>query len=419
MKKTTPTQLRILMLTEYFYPFDRGGSEWSVYHLSKSLLDLGSEVAVFKPNYGEKSYAVKDKIKIYRFPFLIYLKRKNAPITPFWHSNILWFVVSFVYLFITILKFKPTHIHIQGKYFIPQAVIAGKIIRLPVIVTLRDYIVLCPYAFCINRKNKYLSCSYGDLINKDLNLFQKNYLSSKNLISYFISFIAAIRGYLVSAILRFFLSQDTYKIAISKKVALIYKLNNIHVNKVIYNSISSVKAFPSKTKNYLVYAGRLTKGKGIDSFTKAYFSLSKTILLPKLLVIGDGPLKTLLKEYKLKNISLLGHLRQEEVLKVFRSAKAVVVPSIWEEPFGRVALEAIICQIPVLASNRGALPEIVINNRYGKIIEPSINNFKKELVKFLKNRNIYKKYLLTDKKLILDKFAYNPITAHLAVYKSL
>jgi len=56
--------------------------------------------------------------------------------------------------------------------------------------------------------------------------------------------------------------------------------------------------------------------------------------------------------------------------RLYVQADVVVVPSVWQEPFGRVALEALMCGTPVVASNRGGLGEIVQDGITGFIVEP-------------------------------------------------
>ena len=69
--------MKILFLCEYFFPFDRGGSEWSIYHLAKSLVNQGHNVCVFTPNFGALSQENLEGITIYRFPYYLKLKKPH------------------------------------------------------------------------------------------------------------------------------------------------------------------------------------------------------------------------------------------------------------------------------------------------------------------------------------------------------
>jgi glycosyltransferase involved in cell wall biosynthesis len=61
---------------------------------------------------------------------------------------------------------------------------------------------------------------------------------------------------------------------------------------------------------------------------------------------------------------------RRDVHGVMAAADLVVVPSVWEEPFGLVAAEAQILGVPVIASSRGALPELMGAGRFGLVFEP-------------------------------------------------
>ncbi|MBI5549660.1 MAG: glycosyltransferase family 4 protein [Deltaproteobacteria bacterium] len=60
---------------------------------------------------------------------------------------------------------------------------------------------------------------------------------------------------------------------------------------------------------------------------------------------------------------------RRDLHRVMSSADIVLVPSVWQEPFGLVAAEAQLLGVPVIASNRGALPELMGNGRLGLVFD--------------------------------------------------
>jgi len=77
----------------------------------------------------------------------------------------------------------------------------------------------------------------------------------------------------------------------------------------------------------------------------------------------------------------------EDIREAYSSSKLVVVPSRWEEPFGRVPAEAMVSGIPCVVSNRGGLPEVVGNT--GKIVQEinNVNEWVDKIKKSLSNHN--------------------------------
>ena len=118
--------------------------------------------------------------------------------------------------------------------------------------------------------------------------------------------------------------------------------------------------------------GRLTAQKGVDTLLRAAQIYSHTDEKPVTLIAGDGDLKQPLEELaarlKLDSVYFLGNQSHEQMIKLSNIADVVALPSVFE-PFGLVAVEALACGTPVIASRIGGLTQIV-NDQLGCFIEP-------------------------------------------------
>ena len=111
---------------------------------------------------------------------------------------------------------------------------------------------------------------------------------------------------------------------------------------------------PFGPRKGFVFVGRLSREKGVFDLIKA-FQGTKLCLT----IIGDGPERAALESEAGANINFAGRMSQEEISRVMQASQALIVPSVWEEIFGLVVVEAYANALPVIASKIGALAEIV------------------------------------------------------------
>lgn len=109
--------------------------------------------------------------------------------------------------------------------------------------------------------------------------------------------------------------------------------------------------------DYLMFAGRLIENKGLHVAEQ----VAKEVGLP-LLVCGEGPLK---RETEDGIVHFVGEVSHEERDGYMAHARAVLMPSLYNEPFGYVAIEAMANGCPVITPDWGAFPETVINGVSG------------------------------------------------------
>lgn len=111
-----------------------------------------------------------------------------------------------------------------------------------------------------------------------------------------------------------------------------------------------------------LYVGRLASEKGIKILADA---LSRSIVPFK--TIGVGPEAHLLQG--LPQITMSRSVPREKVFEAMRNAKYLVMPSIWYETFGLVMIEAFACRLPVIASDIGAMAELVEDGKTGLLFK--------------------------------------------------
>ncbi len=133
---------------------------------------------------------------------------------------------------------------------------------------------------------------------------------------------------------------------------------------------------------HFLFVGRLTEDKGVHVLIDAFTRLHRVHPHIRLVIVGSSffagaprtPYQAQLVEQAgdvLSAIVFTGFLPHEQLRGVYAQADAVVVPSIWQEPFGLVGLEAMSSQNCVIASRVGGLPELIVHEQTGLLVPPN------------------------------------------------
>ena len=149
------------------------------------------------------------------------------------------------------------------------------------------------------------------------------------------------------------------------------KVEKIHV---LYNGVDrKIKSFPKKKKEVL-FVGRLVPEKGVHFYVEAVKAIAHkhpewSFGLIGSFKLGDNKNRNFYSDTIIKKISSVGPQAQfygfqdqKFVEAKMKSASIVIIPSVWEEPFGLVAAEAMSSGACVIASKVGAIPEIIKDN---------------------------------------------------------
>ncbi len=168
---------------------------------------------------------------------------------------------------------------------------------------------------------------------------------------------------------RAWLKQCKYVVAVSKAVKQKCFPNAVIIENAYDDSLFVEKNIIRNKKSF-VFLGRLVSDKGADQAIEAFARL-KNILKEdfsslSLAIVGDGPemdaLQRLVSGYGLQQqVVFKGVLRGDELVNELNTHQYLLVPSVWEEPFGLVALEGMACGCIPVVSDGGGLPDAVGN----------------------------------------------------------
>jgi len=186
-----------------------------------------------------------------------------------------------------------------------------------------------------------------------------------------------------------------------KKIVEQWRVPNEKI-KVIYNAIeipNKVSEFDLKVKNNIVLnIARLEKWKNVDAVIISISKLNKVTLV----VVGDGAERSYLENLSKKlnaNVIFLGNIPHEKIFSLMKKAKVLVLVSYYEG-LSHVLVEACYMGLPIIASNVGGNPEVVINGKNGFLVEPNdVDDIATKINLIINNPNLESKFRENCKKI--------------------
>lgn len=305
-------------------------------------------------------------------------------------------------------KIDIVHVHNTLPLVSPSVYYAAKKCKISVVQTIHNFRLLCPGA-TFTRDNKICE----DCVEKSLLCSVKNKCYRGSVIQ---SLVSAFN-------LGFHRMIGTYKkvdgyIALTEfnksKLKTLIEEEKIFV-KPNFTYFEAIEMIEVKDRKYFLYLGRIDKLKGIDLILRAWEEIKDE----ELYIVGSGPYEETCKKYvlenKLDNVKFLGFRDKEEVQKILKYSKALIIPSQWYEGFPMTILESFALGIPVVGSDIGNISTIINNEVDGLLFKYNQPQDLKEKIYLLKNSNILK-YISNNAKEAFD-LKYNKKNNYMKLIK--
>lgn len=383
--------MRVLLVNKFHW--NKGGSEKYYFELGELLKQHGHEVTYFSME-DEKNIKTGDK-EYFVPKFDLNNSSKLKALDVIYNKENERIMEK------ALDEFKPDVVHLNNF----QRQLSASIIKpikkrnIPIVFTAHDVQAICPAITMMdNDKNPCELCMNG----KYINCIKK----SCNKGSKLKSALGAIEGYYYRNH-KIYTDKIDYIITPSEFYRTKFIEDGINPNKIqaIHNSIE-MNDYNVETKDdgYALYFGRLSKEKGILNLINAFAKCNKG----NLYIAGEGPekenIEKIIKENNLEDrVKLLGFLNKEQMTDVTRKCKFVVVPSIWYENCPYSVLETLAIGKPIIGSNMGGIPELVIDNENGFIYN-TVEELTEKMNLLFENEDLVKQFSKKSKELAKQNY---------------
>ena len=278
-------------------------------------------------------------------------------------------------------KEKPGIAHLHNIYhqLTPSIIPLLKKYDVKVVLTLHDGKLICPSYLMLNRGRICTDCADGSFWRP----FLKNCQAS---LPYGLLF--SIEAYWH----RWVKSYEKADLFITPSHFL-KKLVSKRIDpgriRVLRNGIETSTYSPEwADQGYILYFGRLSREKGVETLLKAHRRLTGRM---PLMVVGTGPLEEKLRD-KYGNDKFIGHKDGEGLKEIIGNAAFVVVPSEWYENCSMVVLEAMAMGKAVIGSRIGGIPEQIDDGTTGLLFKMGdVDDLREKMALLSQDQNMREK----------------------------
>ena len=370
--------MKILLINKFLFP--KGGDAISTLTTGKILSKYGHQVSLWGMDHPANP--------IYPFTDLFVRYVDYEGDAGFFSRagtamNILYSFEAKKKMAVLLEHVKPDIVHLNNfaHQIGPSILDVIKRQRIPVVMTMRDYKMVCPTYSMLCKSEICEKCRDGRFYHCGINRCTKGNL--------FKSLVNVSEMYLHHRILHIYDKIDLYispsRFLKDKVEEMGLKGEVVHLPNCV--DVAGFEAGFEWQEKSIVYVGRLSHEKGVETLINAVKNIGDIWLK----IIGDGPLKGVLEEKirkeNISNVAFLGYRAGKALHDEIRRSMFLVIPSEWYENNPRTVIEAFALGKPAVGARIGGIPELVRDWETGlTYTSGDVADLKEKITLMLKNK---------------------------------
>ena len=349
-------KLKIALVSDAIYPYNKGGKEKRIYEISTRLAKAGHEVHIYCMKWwkGKSNQRIENGVYLHAI----------SPLYPLYSGQRRSIRQALLFSLACFKLIKEDFDIIEVDHMPHFVLFSTKVVTF--------------------LKGKKLYATWNEVWGRK---YWNEYLGKLGDIAYIIEWISAHMPDRIVAVSKHTEKKLRDDLNIKNQITIVS-------NGIDLKLIQGIK--PSKEKSDIIFAGRLLKNKNVDILIKSVSLLKKYLPKIKVYIIGDGPEKAYLQKFVKdlaleNNVKFFGFLKEHnELYALMKSSKIFVFPST-REGFGIAALEANASGIPVLTVDHqdNATKDLIQNGKNGYVVELNERIITKIVLNALSKKNNY------------------------------
>lgn len=350
--------MKILLINKYYYV--KGGADRHVLLLQELLERNGHEVIIFSMADPRNEPSRYTQYFVSNVDFE-HVRGDKEGLRAAGRMLYSWEARKNLARLIADTKPDIAHIHNMYHQISPSILPLLRKYGIPIVQTLHDYKLICPNYSLFTEGDVCDRCKTHKYYNAIRHRCVKDSLPASTLAAVEMSLHKLLGLY--ERNVNIFISPSAFLMTTIRN----WGFMNLDIRRLPY-FIDGQGTMDATVGTYLLYFGRLSREKGVDTLLEAMNGIATPLK-----IAGTGPqenaLRLYAKEHNLTNVEFLGFKSGNELHELVRNAMGVVVPSRWHENYPFVILEAFAAGKAVIGTRRGGIPELVQHGERGLLCE--------------------------------------------------